>query len=142
MEQLLAEFCLHSWQQVNLSKAKLWVSPNTKHQTALVISHTVGMGLTSNLGIYLGVPIHHDRVQNKKFGYLVAKVRRKLSTWRAQKLSRGAKTLLIQTVTSTLPSYTMQTTLIPAGVLAALDQLNRSFLWGAVPNQRYCSPVA
>ncbi|GLT29228.1 hypothetical protein SLA2020_041080 [Shorea laevis] len=39
--------------------------------------------------------------------------------------------VLVQAVTSAIPSYTMQSILLPNGVCAAIDSLNRKFLWGS-----------
>ena len=37
---------------------------------------------------------------------------------------------LIKSVTSTIPSYSMQTTWLPQSTCDKIDKLNRNFLWG------------
>lgn len=102
----------------------------------------MGMSRTSNLGIYLGLLIHHARLQWKMCGYLVDKVKRKLTCWKVKKILQGAKTLLIQSVTSTILSYVMQTSLIPTGILAKMKRVNQAFLWGTSEGGRFCCPVS
>lgn len=91
MEDILTCFCNQSSQKVSLPKSRIWISPNSKPQLAATITSTVGMMLTSNLGKYLGVPIHYDRIQRKTFGYMVENVRRKFAGWIVAKLSQGQK---------------------------------------------------
>lgn len=62
--------------------------------------------------------------------------------WSWKHLSRGAKLLLIQTVTNTIPIYAMQTTLLHKGVIQELKKLNRAFLWGSMDGEHHCHPVA
>lgn len=142
MKAVLSTFWVQSGQHVNSNKSKIWISPNSPHQLVGSVSKILEMKLTANLGMYLGILIDHDWVLKKTFGYLIEKVRRKLSNWKASLLSRGAKILLIQSVTSTISLYTMQTTLIPHVILDEIEKINLSFLWGANSGIHFCSPVA
>lgn len=60
MNSILTDFYSQSGQKINLSKLKIWMSLNVKHRVARLIRD---VPLTSNLGTYLGVPLHHERVQ-------------------------------------------------------------------------------
>lgn len=42
----------------------------------------------------------------------------------------AGKATLVQSVSSTIPSYTMQTMKLPENICKHLDRLNRDFLWG------------
>ncbi|GKU87483.1 hypothetical protein SLEP1_g1877 [Rubroshorea leprosula] len=46
-------------------------------------------------------------------------------------LSMAGRRVLVQSVTSAIPTYTMQSILFPDYVCAAIDRLNRNFLWGS-----------
>lgn len=54
----------------------------------------------------------------------------------------GAKILLMQTVTNTIPLYAMQTTLVHKGITQELERINRAFLWGTFDGEQHCHPVA
>ncbi|GLT97162.1 hypothetical protein SLE2022_147430 [Rubroshorea leprosula] len=43
----------------------------------------------------------------------------------------AGRRVLVQSVTSAIPTYTMQSILLPDYVCAAIDRLNRNFLWGS-----------
>ncbi|GKV48718.1 hypothetical protein SLEP1_g55522 [Rubroshorea leprosula] len=97
----LSEFARQSRLEINLGKSKLFVSPNIQGQLANSFSSACGIPLTHYLGIYLGVPIIHGR------------------------------RTLVQSVTSSIPTYTMQKVLLPSSTCSAIDSLNRKFLWGS-----------
>lgn len=93
--------------------------------------------LTSDLGCYLGAPILHGRVTKSTYNGLIDEVRKKrLSGWKADHLSMAGRTTLVQSITSSLPVYLMQTTRLPEVVCNKIDQLNRNFLWGSTEEKR------
>lgn len=54
----------------------------------------------------------------------------RLSGWKVNTLSMASRATLIKSVSSAIPSYTMQTMLIPKRVSNDIDRLNRNFLCG------------
>lgn len=62
-----------------------------------------------------------------------------MSSWKGGLLSRAARLVLVQLVTLSIPAYTMNTCKLPAKTLAALEQLNRNFLWGDMDGHRQIS---
>ncbi|RDX79788.1 hypothetical protein CR513_39755, partial [Mucuna pruriens] len=66
------------------------------------LSHISGFHLTSDLGKYLGVPMLHDRKKKETCAYLLEKTQCCLSRY-----------ILAKAVVATLPTYTMQTVLLP-----------------------------
>lgn len=89
-----------------------------------------GMNITYNLGIYLGMPLIHGRIKMEHFDHIVSKLHSKLSGWKANTLSLAGRATLVQSVTASLPIYTMQTFKIPITFCVKIDRLNRNFLWG------------
>ncbi|XP_019172513.1 PREDICTED: uncharacterized protein LOC109167899 [Ipomoea nil] len=75
------------------------------------------------------------------FSSMLEKVRNRLSGWRSKSLSLAGRHVLAQSVISTIPFYTMQTTLVPRGVIQSIERLIRSFLWGANEGERRCNLV-
>lgn len=70
------------------------------------------------------------------------KVRGKLSAWKMKTLSKAARLILIQAVTSTIPIYHMQTAKLSDGTIRAIDKLNRGFLWGDLMSDKKAHPIA
>ncbi|KAA3487341.1 reverse transcriptase [Gossypium australe] len=84
-----------------------------------------------NLGTYLGVPLLHDRVTKTTLNFVVEKIRRKLHSWDARKLSIAGRIALAQSVLLSIPSYFMQTMMIPKGVCDDIERMVRQFIWGS-----------
>ncbi|KAA3488140.1 Retrovirus-related Pol polyprotein LINE-1 [Gossypium australe] len=58
------------------------------------ISQLFGFQKVQNLGTYLGVPLLHDRVTKNTLNIVVDKIRRKLQSWDARKLSFAGRITL------------------------------------------------
>ncbi|KAL7218868.1 hypothetical protein ACSBR2_012022 [Camellia fascicularis] len=100
------------------------------------LSFKCGIPLTENLGKYLGVPLIHGRVNRGHFSTILEKMQNRLAGWKASVLSLAGRTTLIQSVSSALPAYTMQTMDVPVKVCNDIDRLNRKFLWGDTIEKR------
>ena len=128
--EILNEFCSHSGQRVNFQKSKMFISPNVPQREATNLSRICGMVTTKDLGTYLGVPLIHGRVRKNHFNHIINKMQRKLSGWKASVLSLAGRATLVQAVTSSIPTYTMQTMKFPMSVCKHIDKINSNFLWG------------
>ncbi|GKU89943.1 hypothetical protein SLEP1_g4011 [Rubroshorea leprosula] len=134
----LTEFSHESGLDINLTKSKLYVSPNIQRQVAGNLSAACGIPLTIDLGRYLGVPILHGRSSASTYKLILEKIQVKLAGWKQTLLSMAGRRVLVQAVTSAIPSYTMQSILLPNSICAAIDNLNRKFLWGSdVANKQH-----
>ena len=127
---MLNEFSMLSGLRVNPTKSKLFVSPNVDRRKAKDLSHICGIGLTQNLGKYLGVPLLHSRVNKHHFIPILERMQQKFAGWKTGVLSLAERATLIQSVTNAIPAYTMQTLELPRKVCDEIDKLNRNFLWG------------
>lgn len=85
------------------------------------------MKQTSDLRIYLGVPLIHGRLRKLHFRYLIDRAEKKLSRWKIKLLSKAARMMLLQSSLTCLPSYAMQTKAIPKAVLGHLEKLSQQF---------------
>lgn len=59
-----------------------------------------------------------------------------MENWKSSLLSFAARSTLIQSVSSTILNYIMQTTKFPAYICKEIDKLNRNFLWGDTDNKK------
>ncbi|KAI5351228.1 hypothetical protein L3X38_004119 [Prunus dulcis] len=130
MKQCLDDFCSLSGQKVSFEKSMVCVSPNTCPVLAQNIASISGSPLSNNLGKYLGVPIIHTRITKDTYQEIIDKVKKRLSSWKSHTLSMAGRLTLVQSVTSAIPIYSMQTAMLPASVCSKLDKLNKNFLWG------------
>ncbi|KAL7263961.1 hypothetical protein ACSBR1_002000 [Camellia fascicularis] len=100
-----------------------------------------GIPIALNLGKYLGVPILHNRVSKTTYNHILDRVWDRLARWKACQLSLAERATLIQSVTSSIPSYAMQSTHLPSSVCSTIDKYHRHFLWGGDQTQQRMSLV-
>lgn len=62
----------------------------------------------------------------------------RLAGWKSKTLSLAGRQVLAQSMFSSIPFYTMQTTLIPTGVITNMEKLIRGFLWGNTDREKRC----
>ena len=105
------------------------VSPIIGRGKALRISAHLGINLISDLGKYLGVPILHKRVNTSSPGDIMEKMSKKLASW-TNFLSHAGSVTLIQSVTNSIPNYTVMTPAPPSSLWDKIDKFNRDCLWG------------
>ena len=96
----------------------------------------LGFSATTNLGKYLGFPLKHPGRQRHDFGAILDRVKKKLAGWKANMLSMAGRMVLIQALTSAIPSYVMQSNLLPNKILSGIDRVNRNFLWGSSDHKK------
>ncbi|XP_028094336.1 uncharacterized protein LOC114294405 [Camellia sinensis] len=89
-----------------------------------------------DLGRYLGVPLIHSRISRNIYNGTIEKIQKKLSSWKAKALSLAGRTTVIQSVSSSIPSYIMQISKLPQSICKQIDKLNRNFLWGDLERRK------
>ncbi|CAN1351644.1 Putative ribonuclease H protein At1g65750 [Linum perenne] len=94
------------------------------------------MQATQDLGRYLGVPIIHGRNSKNLYRYLVERIENRLAGWKVGSLSFAGRVSLATSVLNTIPTYTMQTTLLPNEICENIDKKIRSFIWGSINGER------
>ena len=116
---------------MNLSKRKLFTSPGVSIGMSILLSRKSGIPRTDDLGVYLGAPTIHGRITKSTHLHIVERMERKLTAWKRNTLTMVGRRTLIQSVTSSMPVYTMQSVLLPMTTCEHIDRVNRNFLWGS-----------
>ncbi|OMO68562.1 reverse transcriptase [Corchorus capsularis] len=122
--------------KVNFTKSLVYFSPNVSPQLVSSVVDQTCMSSCDDLGRYLGVPLLHRRVSRHTYDHLVDRVKKRLASWKANSLSLAGRATLVQSVTSSMPVYTMQTSKLPSSVTNQIDSLNRDFLWGSTDDKK------
>lgn len=120
----------------NLEKTCLYYSSRgglSSNEAAATLNCAVDLLLVT----YLGIPISSRRPRRQDWEGLINKVRRRLSTWKTQHLSRGGCLTLVNSILSPIPTYWMSIFRLPTWVLKKLESIRRDFLcagqtWGRV----------
>lgn len=111
-------------------KSLIFVSKNINGALKNHLCNILGFQVTDDLGKYLGVPIIHDRVSRRSFQFIMEKVDKRLSNWKANTLSFAGRLTLTKTIIQALPTYVMQSALIPKHLCDEIDKRCRRFLGG------------
>jgi hypothetical protein len=130
IKKVLDTFCKASGQNINSAKSKVFLPPHASNASIDMVRRELGFGISKSFGKYLGVPIVVDGKDRHAFDFLVEKIQGKLAGWKSRTLFLIGWCMLINSVTSTIPTHIMQYCLLPNPLCKRLDRLNREFLWG------------
>ena len=138
----LEAFCSASGEKVNATKSKVFFSHNVNHLRAGEIANTLGFSLSSDLGKYLGLPLHHKRVSKQTYHFILEKVSKKMCSWKASSLSLAGRITLSKSVLAAIPQYYFQTTKLPTSICDNVEKVCRDFIWGDTEEKRKVHLVA
>ena len=128
IREVLSDFCAKSGQTISATKSRVFFSPNVDPDQREALSNLLGFIPTSNLGKYLGFPLKHPGNRKQDFSFVLDRVKKKLAGWKANLLSMVGRMVLIQSSSSTILAYVMQSNLLPSKILDGIDRVNRNFL--------------
>ncbi|KAJ0858570.1 hypothetical protein HanRHA438_Chr13g0602451 [Helianthus annuus] len=80
---------------------------------------------------YLGLFVGANMNLTRNWEPIVDTFRRRLSIWKANKVSFGGRITLIRSVLSSLPTYFFSLYKPPMATIRQLERLRRQFLWGS-----------
>lgn len=126
---VINRFCNVSGQIVNLHKSFVNFSPNICTEKQQEFKHMLCMPSTSNLGVYLGVPVDIQSSKVQHFTPVLDKVMKAISSWNHLTLSQPAKLLIINTILLGKIMHYLSVFKIPATVCNKLDSLMAMFFW-------------
>ena len=130
-----------SWlgQKINTHKSTMVFSKNlTSWHSKHLLAGSMGLKIEGSKGKYLGLPMLIGKSKKGTFQEVVERVEKKYQGWKVKILSQAARTSLIRTVTSAMPSYVMSSLKLPKETTKKLDALNRKFWWGSKENGSSC----
>ena len=116
IRDVLDTICSLSGHKISEEKSWVYFSPNVDQNSREKLSEVLGFRSTPTLGKYLGFPIKH-KGSPQDFGFIIDQIQSKLAGWKANLLSFVGRTMLTQSVTSTIPNYTMQCVTLPPKIL-------------------------
>lgn len=125
--KILRDFCEVSGQNVSVTKSHMLLSKNIASQFVPQSLVRLDLHCTCDIGSYLGMPLLFGCGGQHSYAHILDKVRSWLGTWQLKFLSLAARYLLIQSVVSSMPTYAMQTVLLPRGLIDEIDKLTRRF---------------
>lgn len=128
IKRVLILFHLASGLQINFHKSSLMginIEPKLLDHMASQLLCKVG----SLPFVYLGLPIGGSASRINLWEPVIAKIEKKLASWKGNLLSIGGRVTLIKSCLASLPLYYMSLLPMPKGVIEKIIQLQRNFLW-------------
>lgn len=132
----LHNFCLCTGQKVSQEKTRDFFPKNVPRLLKKDICDVLGYNSTNDRCKYLGVPIFHKSVGLNTFNFVLDKVKQRLSNSKSRTLSFVGRVTLAKSVVQAMPTYVMQSSVIPRGTCVEIDKLCRNFIWGDEENHR------
>lgn len=142
INKVLDDFCQASRETISREKSVIFCSRSMPSHEARLLSNFSNFVLKKDPGLYLGVPLLHQRVTARTYQRVLEKVLLWLNLWSARSLSLAGRATLGRAVVLAIPLYTMQTTSLPAKTLLPIEKAFRKFLWGSNEEGRKPSLVA
>ncbi|CAA0819658.1 Unknown protein [Striga hermonthica] len=142
VKSTLIEFCSISGLKVSEAKTCIFFSTNVPPASRQFLAASMAYTEVDDLGLYLGMPLVHGRVNKHMYQRILDKAESRLSNWKASSLSLAGRLVLTQSVLSTMPFYSMQTVWLPLSILDELEKHCRRFIWGGSTTHRKASLVS
>ncbi|XP_026384870.1 uncharacterized protein LOC113280465 [Papaver somniferum] len=136
--KIIEDFGAASGQMVNFGKSSVYYSANVPQRFCRILTRRLKVPRMNSNERYLGIPLIIGKNKVNCFTGLVERVKNRLFNWNSESMSQCSKSLMIRTVTNTIPAYTMGCLEIPSEIIKQIDNLQRKFWWGFQKNNGIC----
>ncbi|GJY01241.1 RNA-directed DNA polymerase, eukaryota [Tanacetum coccineum] len=131
---ILKCFYLASGLQINISKSQV-MGVGVSRSSVEDMAASIGCSIMETNFRYLGVMVGECMSRHKAWDDVVAKLRQRLSKWKAKTLSIGGRLTLLKSVLGASPLYSMSIFKVPKGVLKVMESIRSNFFKGADPSE-------
>lgn len=125
-----------SGQCINLSKSSVTFSVRTPEEIKSRAKLAIGIEEIGGMGKYLGLPETFGRKKRDVFIGLVDKLRQRSQSWPTKFLSGAGKHVMLQSVLSALPNYSMSSFKIRKSLCKRIQSILTRFWWDSAPDKR------
>nr|KYP61260.1 Putative ribonuclease H protein At1g65750 family [Cajanus cajan] len=139
---ILGEFSRSSGLKVNLNKSQFVCSIRVSQRRIDTLEGLLGIGHTTRIGKYLGVPMTHGQPRCANFYDVMDKIQGRLAAWKSKLLNKAGKLCLVKSTISSILVYSMQSLWLPQAVCNRIDQAYRRMLWAKSDSTRFWSLVS
>lgn len=117
----LQSLCDFSGQEINFHKLSIHLSQNLKPCNKHNILRILQMAECDHNNSYLGIPFCKGHMKHTGLSEIADKVKRRLASWKAKVLSFARRGILVRPIAQTIPTYVMQTHLLPTKLCNRID---------------------
>ncbi|XP_013635272.1 PREDICTED: uncharacterized protein LOC106340996 [Brassica oleracea var. oleracea] len=130
---ILRKYETASGQFINLDKSAITFSAKTPGATKRRVRDELHILSEGGLGRYLGLPEHFGRRKRDIFTALIDRIRQRSHSWTTRFLSGAGKLILLKSVLTALPTYTMSCFKLPMSLCKQIQSILTRFWWDNTP---------
>jgi hypothetical protein len=139
LKGLLESFSQSTGLRINYKKSCL-VPLNISLENAQLLAGVFGCKIESLPFTYLGLPLGTTKPRVEHYGPIMNKIERKL-TATSNFLTHAGRLQIVNSVLSSLPTYTMCTLEVPVAVIECIDRARRHCLWRSSESNAKMKPL-
>lgn len=132
---LLQVYAKASGQHVNFQKSALLFGKTVPLEIQQNIICMTGISKTGGFGKYLGLPEAVGRNKCDTFAFISQRVQQKFQSWYSNFLSQAGKEVLIKSIATALPTYTMSCFMLPKRLISQITGHIRRFWWSTLKDK-------
>lgn len=125
-----------SGQFINLDKSAITFSSKTPGEARRRVREQLQILNEGGIGKYLGLPEHFGRKKRDIFASLVDRIRQRSHSWTSRFLSGAGKLILLKTVLTAMPTYSMSCFKLPLSLCKQIQSVLTRFWWDVSPDVR------
>jgi len=134
--KLFKDYQLVSGQMVNYQKSSFVCSKYIVGSRKRAIKFWLKIPFANLPFNYLGVPLFKGMVKSIYFSKLYDKITQRINNWKSKLLSPADKLVLINSVLSSIPLYSMACIKVPNNILSKIQKCMADFFWNNRDNKR------
>ncbi|CAA7018071.1 unnamed protein product [Microthlaspi erraticum] len=142
LKHILDKYEKVSGQQINFQKSAITFSQKTPPATKLLVKSRLQIEKEGGTGKYLGLPEHFGRRKKDLFTAIVDRIRQKAASWSSRRLSIAGKLVMLKSVLSAMPTYTMSCFKLPQSLCKRIQSALTRFWWDSSPENKRLGWVA
>lgn len=128
MKKTLEIYGKVSGQKINWAKSEIFFF-NTPYNKRIAIGRVLNIKQGCLPSRYLGIPLFQGRNTSEVWKGLAEKCLRKMEGWKGKWLSSARRILMLKSVVSTVPIFSMMCLKIPKKVINSVEKKMRKFFW-------------
>ena len=142
LSSILKRYEFSSGQSINLMKSSITFSSKTPESIRARVKSKLGIDKEGGMGKYLGLPETFGRSKRDVFTGMVDNIRQRSQSWTTRFLSGAGKHVMLLSVLTSLPTYSMSTFKIPSSLCKRIQSILTRFWWDSSPDKRKIAWVA
>ncbi|XP_056842864.1 uncharacterized protein LOC130495483 [Raphanus sativus] len=142
LKSILDSYESASGQSINRDKSAITFSKRAPATLKSSIMDKLQIQKEGGVGKYLGLPEHFGRRKRDLFSSIVDRIKQKARSWSTKFLSSARKLVMLQSVLSAMPSYSMTCFMLPKSLCKRLQSVVTRYWWDNKEGERKMAWVA